>query len=457
MITLVVLARLLIPSEIGVVAMVTAIVGVGELVRDLGLSNASIQAKDLSTPQRDNLFWISSSLGVVIGSSVALGSSLIAMLYGEVALQGVALALASTFVFNGLAAQHKASLARSLRFRALAVVETAPPIVASVLAIVLAATGWSFWALVMQQICQALLALVMVVVAARWMPGLPRRTDGMRPLVSYGAHLLGAQMVAYLSRNIDTIVSGVRFGPASTGLYVRAFDLIINPLNQISAPSTRVAMPILSKLQSDEDRYNAFLVRGQKIMLIVVVPALTAAIALADPLITLVLGENWTKAIPIFQILAFAGIIRVCGYPTYWVALSRGATKISLYVNLVSTPVFVVGIILGSMLGIEGIALGFTIGTIATWVISLIWYRRAAAAPSRLLLLSALQMIAATVPATSVAWFAVELSSRWGAIAALAIGAAAYLAVYALTVFVVKPLREDLRTALSTVKLIRKR
>lgn len=456
MITLIILARLLAPSEIGVVAMVTAIVGVGELIRDLGLSNASIQAKTLSHAQRDNLFWISSTIGLVIGGGVALGSPLIAALYDNDALRAVALALATTFVFNGLAAQHKASLSRSLQFRALAGVETIPPILASISAIIFAAAGFSYWSIVAQNILQAFLALALAVIAGRWLPGLPRRTENMRPLVTYGVNLLGAQLVAYLSRNIDTVVSGVRFGAGSTGLYSRAFDLVINPLNQISAPSTRVAMPVLSRLQDDEARFDAFLLRGQKILLVVIVPALAAAIALGDPLITLVLGENWSDAAPLFQILAFAGIVRACGYPTYWVALSRGATRISLYVNLVSTPVFVACIIGGSMIGIEGIAIGFAVATTVTWLISLVWYRNAVAAPSRQLMTGALQVMAGAVPATLAGWLTSVWTAEWGTFSSLALGLAAFLAIYAATVFSVRPLRNDLHTAVSTVKHLKK-
>lgn len=456
-VTLIVIARLLTPSEIGVVAMVTAVVGVSELVRDLGLSNASIQAKVLTNAQRNNLFWISSGIGILIGGAVVLTAPLIASLYGSPDLRAIAMVLSLTFVFNGFAAQHKASLARGLRFRALALVETLPPISAGVLAIVLAASGWSYWALVGQQVFQALLALVVVILAARWVPGLPKRADGMRPLVAYGANLLGAQLVAYFSRNIDTIVSGVRFGAGPTGLYSRAFDLVIRPLTQVSAPSTRVAMPILSRLQDDSPRFDAFLLRGQKIMLVVLVPVLGAAIAVAEPLVLSVLGEQWAELVPIFQVLAGAAVIRVCGYPTYWAALSRGATKVSLYVNLVSAPVFVVAIIAGSMISVVGIAVGFAFGTVATWVISLFWYRRAVDLPSWRLFTEAVRSFLGVLPATVLTWSVVTYLIPSSGIVALGTGIGLFLVVYVLTVAVSPSLRRDYLTALDTIRLIKKR
>lgn len=457
MITLIVLARLLDPADFGLVAMVTAIVGVGELIRDLGLSNASIQAKTLSNQQRSNLFWMSTGIGLLVGGVVAIAAPLIASFYGQEALAAIALALASTFLINGMAAQHKASLARALRFRGLAIVETTPPIVAGVLAIWLAATGWSYWALVAQQITQAGLGLILVLIAARWLPGLPRRTEGMLPLITYGLNLLGAQVVAYFSRNIDTVVIGLRFGATPVGFYTRAFELIMNPLNQINAPSTRVAVPILSRLQDDTARYDAFLLRGQKVLLVALLPVVGLVAATAEPLIDLLLGPGWDEVVPLLQVLAVAGGLRVAAYATYWVALSRGLTRVSLYVNLSAAPVYAVFVLLGSLAGVVGVAVGFAAATLATWAISLVWYSKAAHVPGWRLFNSAGRAIMFVVPASLAAWLSVQSSEPLGDALSLLIGGLGFVAAYALTAVIVRPMRRDLREAYSVVHHLRSR
>ncbi|GAA4777005.1 lipopolysaccharide biosynthesis protein [Microbacterium gilvum] len=442
-------------ADFGLVAMVTAIVGIGELIGDLGLSNAAIQSKDLSTQQRSNLFWISASIGLVVAGAAIAGAPLIAAVYGEPLLVGITIALSSTFLLSGISAQHKASLARGLRFRALAIVETLPPIIGGVVAIMLASVYDNYWVLIAQQIAQVAIATVLAWCFARWMPRLPRRTSGMRPLITYGLHLLGAQTIAYASRNIDTIVTGVRFGAVATGQYSRAFELVINPLNQLNAPSTRVATPVLSKLQDDTARYNLFLLRGQKIMLVVVAPVLACAIAVADPLIVVALGERWSAVTPIFQFLCVAGAIRLAAYATYWIALSKGVTKLSLYVNLVSAPAFLICILIGSSWGVVGIAGGFTAATLVTWIVSLIWYGRAAEAPARDLFLGAARVFFATVPAAVLAWFASAAVD--GTVLQMLSGVAVFLFVYVLTAILVPIVRKDYAEAVSTAKLFGRR
>ena len=457
LITLVVLSRLLAPEDFGFIAMTTAIVGLGELIRDLGLSSASIQARDLSRQQRTNLFWLSTVIGLLVAAAVAAAAPLVAAFYDEAALVTVTLALAVTFALNGASAQHKASLARDLRFRALAVVETISPLAAATLAICLAMSGWSYWSLVVQQIALALIGLLLVLVIARWLPGLPRRTDGMRPLLTYGFHLLGAQVVAYFSRNIDTVVLGQRFGATAVGLYSRAFELVINPLNQVNAPSSKVAVPILSRLQEDSQRYNAFLLRGQKVMLMAVIPVLAAAIATAEPLIDIVLGPSWGQVAPLFQILAVAGIVRICAYATYWIALSRGATKISLYVNLIAVPVYGGCVLAGSLFGVTGVAIGFATASTITWAIGLIWYTRAAAAPGWRLLTGALRIVLAVVPATAAAWAVSLVPAISGTITELAAGLGAFALVFSLTVLLARPVRSDFMEAVAVIRLLRSR
>ncbi len=458
LVSLVVLSRLLTATDFGLVAMVTVIVGIGELVRDFGLSNAAIQARQITQQQQANLFWISSALGLTIAIAVATGAPFIAGFYGRQELVGIALALSLTFVLNGLSAQHKALLARNLRFRSLALVETIAPLAAAVAAIVMAALGGSYWSVVVQQLGQAMIGLALVLVLTRWLPARPRRVDGMAPLVLYGVHLLGAQLVTYATRNVDRLVIGRLFGAAELGFYNRSFELVMNPLTQISAPSSRVAIPVLAKLQDERARYDAYLLHGQRVLLAAVVPTLALIMAIAEPLIFWLLGERWAPVVPLLQILAAAGLLRMVGYPTYWVALSKGATKVSLYVNIVAAPFCIGMVLVGSLWGTVGVAFGVLGGSFVTWLISLIWYARAANAPSGKLLVGALVAIVANVPAAGAAYLVSGLVLAEGGVPLrLVLGIGAFVAVYALTAVIFRPLRRDLQAVLATIKKLSSR
>ena len=172
---LTILSRLLAPTDFGLVAMIVAVVGLGEIVRDLGLSSAAIQAQTVTHQQRSNLMWINAAAGVVLGSALWIGADAIGNLYGNDAVPSIARAIAPVFVLTALAAQYKADLTRRLAFNALAMSDMIAPVCGLLAAIVAAMAGAGYWSLVVQQLVMAAVALAVIGIAAGWLPSWPKR------------------------------------------------------------------------------------------------------------------------------------------------------------------------------------------------------------------------------------------------------------------------------------------
>ena len=376
-----ILARLLTPEDYGLLAMVTAIIGVGELVRDFGLSSAAIQAKRLSQGQKSNLFWLNTSIGGAL-TLITIGASwLIAALYGDDRLQAITAALSITFLLNGLSTQFRADLSRKLKFGRLVTIETVAQVIALALGIGFAFAGAGYWALVVQQVSQTLAAIVLLVILTGWLPGWISRTAPMRALLGYGVNMFGTQLLAYASRNVDSIVIGARFGAADLGLYNRAFQLMMLPLLQLNAPSTRVALPVLSRLQDNREKYAAFITFGQSALLTVVGAVLALLGAQAESVIRIMLGEQWLEAVPIFRILLVAGFFQAASYATYWVFLSKGLMRENLNYALLTRPLMIVAILVGSIWGMYGVAIAYSASIAIMWPMGLLWVRRSSDAP----------------------------------------------------------------------------
>ena len=145
--SVVIMARLLSPADVGLFAMVMSIAGIAEVFRDFGLSQAAVQAPVLTKEQRDNLFWINAAIGAALAVAVFLSSWGIAALYGREELAPLAQLAALTFLFSGLATQFRASLNRALRFTALATTDVIAAVVGLGAGIVVALTGAGPWAL----------------------------------------------------------------------------------------------------------------------------------------------------------------------------------------------------------------------------------------------------------------------------------------------------------------------
>lgn len=372
---LVVLARLLGPSEFGLVAMVTAIVGIGDILRDMGLSSAAIQAKQIDHQQKSNLFWINLGLGGTLSLICAAASGLLADFYGEPKLASITLALSITFLANGFQTQFQAELARQLRFVSLTATDILAMFSGLIIAVVLGVAQAGYWALVAQLVTQSLVLAISRMLITRWIPTWPRRHSGMRPLLRYGRNLMLTQVLVYVSSNIDSVLVGSRFGSASLGLYNRAFQMLTLPLNQIFTPLTNVALPVLSRLQDDEARFRRHVEKGQLVLGYGVVFLFATAFALAEPLIQLVFGAEWTGSVPIFRILAVAGAFQAISYVSYWIFLARALTGSHLRYSLISRSILICFICIGSLGGVYGVAAGYAVGVIFGWFAALIWLR----------------------------------------------------------------------------------
>jgi PST family polysaccharide transporter len=450
---IIVLARLLSPGDYGLLAMVIAIIGIGDVLRDFGLSAAAIQADSVSPQQRSNLFWINSLIGLALAVAAYAAAPWIARFYDQPLLVPIARALAITFVLKGLATQYRAQLNRDMRFGALSAVEIGGQGIGLATGVALALQGYGYWALVMQGVAHAATTLVLLLALTRWCPGLPRRGAAMGNLLRYGWNLMNMQLIAYLSRNVDALVIGHRFGAESLGLYNRAYQLLMLPLDQINAPATTIALPVLSRIKGDRDRYSAFLLHGQAALLHAVVAVFTFACAQAEPLILLVLGSQWAPAVPLFQILAVGGVFQAAGHASYWVFLSKGLTGSQLRYVLTTRIVIIGAVLVGANWGALGVATAFSVALAVKWWSGLFWLRNSGA-PVGIMFRNGVRMIAVyggcgLVSALASSQLAVSMSGR------LAVGTVAMCVAFGAVCAAWPWFRENVAAIVRTWSLLR--
>jgi PST family polysaccharide transporter len=213
-----ILARLLMPEDFGLIAMVLALTSILDGFRDFGLSAATVQRPNISHRQVSNLFWMNVAVGVVLASIVALAAPLIATFYQESRLVGISVALSLVFVWNGLAVQHEALLVRQLRQGELTLIRLAAGVVSVAIAVGLALNDWGYWALVWREILRSAFITSGVWLRCLWVPGLPRRKVGTRVLVRFGSEISLTHVLASLIMHVDKLLIGRLFGAAPVGI-----------------------------------------------------------------------------------------------------------------------------------------------------------------------------------------------------------------------------------------------
>jgi O-antigen/teichoic acid export membrane protein len=175
-------------------------------------------------------------------------------------------------------------------------------------------------------------------------------------MVAFGGHLTGFNVVNYLNRNVDGLLVGRLFGAYQLGLYSKAYQLLLLPLHQINGPMTRVAVPALSRLQHDPERYRTYYHHAILLLCAASMPAVVLLFVTADQAIPLILGRQWVDAVFLFQLLAPAAFIGTFNVATGWVYVSLGQTNRQLRMGSAVAVVTLAAFVIGTRWGVAGVA-----------------------------------------------------------------------------------------------------
>lgn len=357
----VVLAHLLIPADYGLVAMVTAITGLGRSFSDLGLSEATIQHPEINHDQVTNLFWVNVGIGVLLAAITASLAPVLATFYGQRRLEAITLVVSLTFVISGLNVQHNALLQRNMRYLAMGVRDVTSYLVAVPFAIFLALNGAGYWAIVALPLALNGTAMLLSWIMVRWIPGLPKRGTSVRPLISFGGNVAASFLTMTLTRSTDTVLIGMYWGASPLGLYSKAMNLLFLPVRQLGAPARSVAVPTFSRLQNAPEAMARYYLRLANAMVWMTAPIFGFLFVAATPVIVLTLGKKWHAAAPVFQILAVFALGQLLYESVTWLLISSGQSKRLLKLVLIICPFAIASYAIGLPFGIEGVALSGTL------------------------------------------------------------------------------------------------
>ncbi len=325
------LARLLVPSDFGLIGMVTIILNFVELFKDLGLSTATVQKDQINHAQVSLLFWINLAFSVAVTAIVAAMAPLVAWFYQEPRLTSIVLVLSANFILGGLAVQHVAILQRRMQFGLIAQSEIVSMVVGVLAAMGSALGGAGYWSLVIWRLAQSVTVLICVWIALPWRPGWVGKASGMASMLAFGGNITGFNVLNYFSRNFDNFLIGRYWGAEQLGLYAMAYKILLMPIQQINAPITNVAIPVLSRLQEEPEKYRRYYYKAVLAICTFGVPVVAFMFATADQIVLLMLGQDWLGVIPIFRWLTPAAYIGAFNVATGWVYISLGRVDRQLY------------------------------------------------------------------------------------------------------------------------------
>ena len=300
------------------------------------------------------------AFGAVLSACAILLAPAMARFYGDPRLYWITIVAGTVFLFNGLSAQHGALISRQMRFATQARIDLTALTASSAVGVVMAFLGWRYWSLVGMGLISAILTSAGVLLAVPWAPGPPRRGVGVRSILRFGGLATCNSFLVYLAWNAQNILLGRFWGAHVLGLYGRAFQLATLPVEQFSSTLSVVAISGLSAIQDDAHRLSRSFLRGYSLLVSATIPIAIACPLFADEIIHVLLGERWMEVVPIFRLLAPTSLVFALANPLSWLVTSTGRIGRAVCITAATTPVVIVGILLGLSHGPTGVAMGYS-------------------------------------------------------------------------------------------------
>ncbi len=365
-ITLIILARLLVPAEFGLITSSVVVIGFLNIFKDLGISAAIIQRQEVNDEFLSSIYWVVLTVGIVMNILLYFLAHPIAEFYNAEELTSILKVLSFTFPITSATIMHQTLLEKELKFKKIAIYETTAVIVGSVCAITLAFMGFGVWSLVIQSLANATTLSLILWLKSSFKPKLVFSFPEIKSIYNFSANLSGFNIVNYFVRNADYVLIQKYLGQEQLGYYNIAYRMMLYPLQNITAVFSRVMFPLYSKLQSDNPKVREMYIKLANNIALISFPLMLWITASSDVLIKALLGEKWLQTIPLLIILAPIGMIQSVYTPAGTIFKAKGRTDIWFRWGLVTGVIFIAAFVIGLKWGIYGVAIGYLIANLIT-------------------------------------------------------------------------------------------
>jgi PST family polysaccharide transporter len=361
-----ILARLLVPSDFGLIAMVVVFSNFVAIFSGFGLTSAIVQKKEVSDEALSSTFWINVGLGALLTIALAAAAPLIAAFYAQPRLTPLVVFISITFFIASFGNVQNGLLTKRMNFKALAIISICSIGISGPIAVFLAFSGYGVWSLAWYTVLSTFITVVFTWIYAGWVPHFLLGLRHMKGLLGFGANLTGFSFVNYFALNMDNLLVGRFLGSAALGFYNLAYNLLVFPASNISTVVGRVMFPALSIIQHDKQLVRDAYITANRYIAAISFPLMIWVLVTAPQLVRVVYGPKWIPVIPLIQIFALAAIYQSLGNNVGWIFLSQGRTDVLFKVGIFTTVVIVISFVVGLRGGVEGIVIAYTIASYLT-------------------------------------------------------------------------------------------
>lgn len=367
-----ILARLLMPEEFGLIAVLAIFTAVANILQESGFSSALIRKKAPHPEEFSSVFYFNIAISIIAYIILFMGAPLIADFYEKPILTSLSRFIFLAFVFNSFGIIQNVNLVRKMDFKTNTRITLIAGTISGLIAIIMAIKGYGAWSLAAQLVTQAFLRSIMLWIFVKWIPKTGFSFPHLRAMSIYSIKLLLTAILNQVCANIYAIIIGKHFSLSQSGFYSQANKLSAIPQSTISDGLKNVAFPVLTQVGDDEERQLRAFRKIMRITAFISFPVALILIVMAKPIITILLSDKWVEATPILQILAVGGAF----FPLYCLVQSllqsHGKSGRILGIETFRNILSLVLILVSINFGILGLVSGLSLVNIIAFFTSIV-------------------------------------------------------------------------------------
>lgn len=366
----VILARLLSPSDYGLLAMIAVFNAIAFAFLDSGFGNALIRKPDLTEDDNTTAFFFNVAAGTVMFGVIWVIAPWVSVFYDKPILTPLLRAEGSLLIVSAFKIVQNTQLTRALNFKAMMIIRVVASVLGGVIGIISAYSGLGVWALVVMHIADALISLVLLWVISPWRPRGKWSRKSFNYLWGYGSKLLASGLLDTVYSNIYPIVIGKFYSAADLGQYSRAKGYAGMPSQTLTGVIQQVTFPVLSQIQDDDQRLGNNYRRMLRFTVFIIFPIMIGMAALAHPLVISLVTDKWAQCVPYLQIICFSSM----WYPVHAINLNllqvKGRSDLFLRLEIIKKALITVVVFACVPFGIMGICFGSVFTSLACLAIN---------------------------------------------------------------------------------------
>lgn len=355
----IILARLLVPKDFGVIGMITVFIAVSQSFVDSGFTNALIREREPSQEDYSTVFYFNLFMAVLMYIVLFFSAGAISSYFKEPQLVAILKVIAIVLIINSFGLIQRTMLIKNIDFKTQTKISVISSILSGIIAVIFAYMSFGVWSLVIKTLAMQLIQSFLLCIYNRWVPSFVFRMDSFKRLFGFGWKLLLSGLINTLYNNLYYFIIGRVFSVEELGYYTNAVKLRDAPSQAITNTVQKVSYPVLSSIKEAEVKLRDSYRKIIRTSVFITFPLMIGLIAVADPFIRLIMGQKWVNSITYFQILCLAGML----YPLHAINLNilqvKGRSDLFLGLEIIKK---IIGLVL------IAIALFFKFG-----IIGLLW------------------------------------------------------------------------------------